>query len=139
MKFIPALVILLFANGLAASSTCFSGCRPNSNNPEWICPHPSRNQGARAIPIESANAMPDIKPFRNEEDSFSIDELTIENRLDRVSVYGSVQLTRDQAGLRSATQIRSVIDAVIRALDEDKSLPEHVRIKPAENGSNPFK
>ena len=30
--------------------------------------------------------MPDIKPFQNEEESLSIDELTIENRLDRVSI-----------------------------------------------------
>jgi hypothetical protein len=83
--------------------------------------------------------MPDIKPFQNEEDSLAIDELTIENRLDRVSVYGSAQLTKDKAGLQRARQLKNVIDAVIAALEAEKALPDHVKLKPAEKVDNPFK
>lgn len=37
--------------------------------------------------------------YENETDSFTIGEMTVENRLDRISLYGSVDLTRDKVGL----------------------------------------
>ena len=44
--------------------------------------------------------MSSFTPYQNEAQSLGIDELTVENRLDRISVYGSIELTRDQAGLQ---------------------------------------
>lgn len=66
--------------------------------------------------------MSNFKPFKNEEDALMIDDLTIENRLDRVSLYGSVQLTRDRTGLQQARQLKEVVDAVVAALEAEKSL-----------------
>ena len=40
--------------------------------------------------------MMSIRPFENEEESLSIGGLTVENRTDRVELYGSVHLTRDK-------------------------------------------
>jgi hypothetical protein len=83
--------------------------------------------------------MSDFRPYKNEADSLAMDDLTIENRLDRVSIYGSIQLTRDKVGLRQAKELKSVIDAVVAALEADKALPEHVPVKPADKVDNPFK
>ncbi|MEN3294982.1 MAG: hypothetical protein V7642_4235, partial [Burkholderiales bacterium] len=55
--------------------------------------------------------MTTIKPFTNEEESIAIGDLTIENRLDRVEMYGSAQITKDKAGLRLAQELRQVLDA----------------------------
>jgi hypothetical protein len=83
--------------------------------------------------------MSNFKPFKNEEESLTIDDLTIENRLDRVSLYGSVQLTRDKTGLQHARQLKEVVDAAIAALEAEKNLPEHIAVKPTEKVDNPFK
>ncbi len=40
-----------------------------------------------------------IDPFNNEEDVIHVGELDIENRLDRISIHGSVDITKDQQGL----------------------------------------
>ena len=39
-----------------------------------------------------------IEPFANESDSLGIGGLTVENRTDRVSLYGSLDLTRASRG-----------------------------------------
>jgi hypothetical protein len=82
--------------------------------------------------------MPAFKPFENEEDAITIDDLTIENRLDRIEIYGSLQITRDKAGLHLAKELKELIDATVKAL-ESENLPDHVPIKPTEKIDNPFK
>lgn len=77
-------------------------------------------------------------PFANETDVFDIDDLTVENRLDRVSLYGSAILTKDRAGLHLAKQLKAVIDAVVLALEAEKNLPAQVATKPVEKIKNPF-
>jgi hypothetical protein len=79
-----------------------------------------------------------IKPFRNEKESLSIGELTIENRLDRIDLYGSLAITKDKAGLQLANELKAQIDAVVEALQKE-SLPDHVAAMPAERVDNPFK
>ncbi|HQS67914.1 MAG TPA: hypothetical protein PLM93_12075 [Sulfuricurvum sp.] len=66
--------------------------------------------------------------YENETDSFLIDNLTVENRLDRISLHGSVEITKDIAGLEHALKLKRVIDASIEALKRDKQLPERIQI-----------
>jgi len=47
-------------------------------------------------------------------------DLNIENRLDRVSLYGSVDITRDQAGLEQALRLKGVVDGMVSALSEEQ-------------------
>lgn len=77
-------------------------------------------------------------PYENERDTFIIgDELTIENRLDRISIYGSIEITRDKEGLQKAYELKRVIDASIEALKR-QDLPERIEIKKSETVDNPF-
>lgn len=82
--------------------------------------------------------MSSIKPYQNEEESLAIGELTIENRMDRVSVYGSIELTKDKTGLQQAKALKDVLDAVVAALDREKALPDRVQVKPTDKVKNPF-
>lgn len=76
--------------------------------------------------------------YENETESFLIDALTVENRYDRISLYGSLDITKDQCGLELALKLKRIIDASIDALKRDKSLPERIEIKVPESVKNPF-
>lgn len=43
-----------------------------------------------------------LQPFDNETQSLSLGDLTIENRLDQLEIYGSLSITRDQAEIGRA-------------------------------------
>ncbi len=72
--------------------------------------------------------MDSINPFANESESLEISGLTIENRTDRVQMYGQIHLTRDKAGLADAKTLKTIIDSVIKVLESEKDLPEQVTL-----------
>ena len=80
-----------------------------------------------------------LKPFKNESDSLAIDELTIENRVDQLEIYGSISLTRDKLGLERALRLKAIIDATVKALQDDAALPDQITFKPTDSVDNPFK
>ncbi|MDD3465560.1 MAG: hypothetical protein PHE67_00305 [Campylobacterales bacterium] len=76
-----------------------------------------------------------ITPFANETDSTTIGQnegLTVENRIDRVSIYGSVDITRDKQGLSDALQLKQLVDAVVEKLSNEPLLDKIETIKPDE-------
>lgn len=76
-------------------------------------------------------------PFANEADVLQIDNLMIENRLDRITVSGDVDLTADQAGLALARRLKEVVDAVLAKL-EGQALPERLPPPDVKSVANPF-
>jgi hypothetical protein len=79
-----------------------------------------------------------ITPFANESEALGIDELNIENREDRVSIYGSLDVTRDQEGLKKALILKEVLDKIVDALKREK-LPDKLPApRPAAQVKNPF-
>ena len=81
--------------------------------------------------------METIRPFETEAESLQIDELTIENRLDRIAIYGNIEITRDKRGLERARQLQRLLDDTVRAL-EAEDLPETVQTIPPDKVPNPF-
>ena len=67
-----------------------------------------------------------ISPFANESESLGIGDLTIENRTDRIAIYGSIDLTRDKVGLERARMLKAVLDKVIQALEGEKNLLDKI-------------
>jgi hypothetical protein len=67
-----------------------------------------------------------ISPFANESESLGIGDLTIENRTDRISIYGSIDLTRDKVGLDHARMLKAVLDKVVQTLETEKNLPDKI-------------
>lgn len=68
--------------------------------------------------------MKPLEPFANESQSLGIGDLTIENRTDRVALYGSIDLTRDKAGLAQARRLKALLDKVVATLEAARDLPE---------------
>ncbi|MDR3430074.1 hypothetical protein [Silvimonas sp.] len=81
--------------------------------------------------------MDHFSPYANEADTLQIGELTLENRLDRIAVFGSLDITKDQAGLAAALALQTALNAVVHTLQTD-ALPEHISVAPISEGANPF-
>lgn len=80
---------------------------------------------------------PAIQPFKDEEEVVTIFELTIENRLDRVSIYGSVDITRDKQGLEYILDLKRQIDAIAEQM-KNEELPDRVEVVEAREVGNPL-
>ncbi len=80
-----------------------------------------------------------FSPFKNESDAIAIGSLKIENREDRVAIYGSLQITRDRAGLADAKALKTLLEAIIKELESGSDLP--LTVAAAESAvtvKNPF-
>jgi hypothetical protein len=82
-----------------------------------------------------------FQPFADDSASLSIGEFTIENGTDKVALYGSLDLPRNQSGLQQAKALKAAVDAIVKALEQDKPLPEESGSGPTEapqQVKNPF-
>lgn len=80
-----------------------------------------------------------INPFENEAEALSLGGLAIENRTDRVTVYGNLDITRDKAGLAHAQNLKKVVDLIVAALNDATDLPDQVaEPTPTKTVKNPF-
>lgn len=81
--------------------------------------------------------MSEFVPYQNESDVLRIGGLSIENRLDRVTINGDIDLTADQAGLADARALQQLLAAVVARL-EGQPLP--AKLAPAAHTivANPF-
>ena len=82
--------------------------------------------------------MTDIKPFKNESDALTVDGLNVQNRLDRVSIFGSLDITRDHVGLGVAQQLSELLNMIVKELESDKNLPDVINTVETDTVDNPF-
>ncbi|MDH0719123.1 MULTISPECIES: hypothetical protein [Acinetobacter] len=78
-----------------------------------------------------------FKPFETGNESSSIYDLTLENQVDCVSLYGNLQITKDQVGLKAAKALQQLINDVVIALEKEQ-LPAQIERKPEQEIENPF-
>ena len=79
-----------------------------------------------------------FKPYENGTESHAIHDLTIENDVDCVSLYGNLQLTKDQAGLKAAKVLQALLNDVVQQLENTPDLPEKIQRDDAQEIDNPF-
>jgi hypothetical protein len=81
--------------------------------------------------------MSKFVPYANEADVLNIGRLSIENRLDRITISGDVDLTADQAGLADARALHALLGAVVARLEAQK-LPARLPPPANQTVTNPF-
>jgi len=83
--------------------------------------------------------QPCISPFQNESEVVTVQNtLTIENRLDRVQIYGELDITMDKRGLEAAIALKRQIDAIVNVLRRE-DLPEKIALdNVTKEVKNPF-
>lgn len=80
-----------------------------------------------------------FRPYADEAAALQIGDLTIENRLDRVALFGSLDLTRDTAGLQHAKMLRDLLAAIVAELERSgTALPEAPKPPSIDIVKNPF-
>jgi hypothetical protein len=82
--------------------------------------------------------MDGIDPFANESESLEIGGLTFENQTDRVSVYGSIDITRDKRRLDAARKIATLFNAIAGRLASDDLLETIPPPQDIDTVKNPF-
>jgi len=80
-----------------------------------------------------------MKPFADDSASTTIGELAAENGTSAVALSGSLEITRDKAGLKRAQALKALAEAICHEL-EAGDLPDNVEVAAAktEDVANPF-
>ncbi|SDI61969.1 hypothetical protein [Paraburkholderia phenazinium] len=82
--------------------------------------------------------------FSNDDEVLNIqgDALTLSNGATRITLTGTLELTKDQRGLKAALALKEALDAIVGTLRAQANLPERIKDEPdAKPGvvDNPFK
>lgn len=83
------------------------------------------------------STKPAFAPFENEADVVEVGRLALENRLDRITLSGDVDLTADRRGLEQARLLHELLGRVVAAL-EAKTLPDQLPPPEVKTVKNPF-
>jgi hypothetical protein len=76
-------------------------------------------------------------PYDNEADVLHIGGLMVENRLDRITISGDIDLTLDKAGLAHARALHALLGDVLAKL-EAQALPDKLPAPDVKTVKNPF-
>ncbi len=81
-----------------------------------------------------------FRPFADDSEALTISGLTIENGADRVSISGTLDLTKDQKGFEQAKALKAAIDALVEILAAKDDLPDQANLPetPTKRVRNPF-
>jgi hypothetical protein len=79
-----------------------------------------------------------FKAFENGTESDAIHDLTLENDVDRVSIYGNLQIHKDQAGLAAAKKLQALLNDIVTQLEAQSDLPEKLQRPDSDEVENPF-
>ncbi|MBB2960170.1 hypothetical protein [Methylobacterium sp. R2-1] len=90
------------------------------------------------MPRRKADVLP-FRPFAEDAGVQTFADFSIENGTRRIALHGSLDITRDRAGLKRARELKGLFEAIAAAL-EGEDLPEAVPDEPevSEPVRNPF-
>ncbi len=88
--------------------------------------------------MRSEVTVENFKAFSGQPALCSLDGMAIENNQNRVSLYGSLNITQDRQGLALAKQMQALLDHVVNQLQQQHDLPEKIENTGTEEVNNPF-
>lgn len=81
--------------------------------------------------------MPIKSPFQNESETAQVGGMTIENRLDRVSFFGQIDITKDKKGLQDLKVLAALVNTMLTTM-ENTDLPDEIEIDATVKVKSPF-
>jgi hypothetical protein len=85
-----------------------------------------------------STTKPAFHPYENEAELVQVGELMLENRLDRITISGDVDLTADKRGLAAARLLQDLVGLVVASLEARKDLPDRLPPPEVKTVDNPF-
>jgi hypothetical protein len=83
--------------------------------------------------------MSNFTAFADASTSIGIVDLTVENGTDTVAIYGTLNITRDKAGLAAAVKLKVILDGMVAGLQAMENLPHVIDAPPKPKTlKNPF-
>ena len=79
-----------------------------------------------------------FQAFTDDCGSYTLGNLTCENNADYLSVYGDIQIQRDQQGLQHLLALQQIINQAVSDLQADAALPAQLAAAPVNEIDNPF-
>ncbi len=79
-----------------------------------------------------------FQAFADDCGSYTLGNLTFENNADYLSVYGDIQIQRDQQGLQQLLALQQIINQAVTDLQADAALPAQLAAAPVNEIDNPF-
>lgn len=82
-----------------------------------------------------------FKPYEQGVESYQLDDLTLENQLDVINIYGNLQLYQDQYSLQQAQHLLTLMQNIVghlQNLQQQNQLPEKVGLMESRWVDNPF-
>lgn len=79
-----------------------------------------------------------LVPFANEADVAAVGNLSFENRLDRITISGDIDLTLDKAGLAQARALHALLGSIVDAMAA-RELPDTLPPPQVGEIDNPFR
>ena len=79
-----------------------------------------------------------FQAFADDCSSYTLGNLTFENNADYLSVYGDIQIQRDQQGLQQLLALQQIINQAVTDLQADAALPAQLAAAPVNEIDNPF-
>lgn len=82
-----------------------------------------------------------FKPYEQGVESYQLDDLTLENQLDVINIYGNLQLYQDQYSLQQAQHLLTLMQNIVghlQNLQQQNQLPEKVSLMESRWVENPF-
>ena len=79
-----------------------------------------------------------FQAFADDCSSYTLGNLTFENNADYLSVYGDIQIQRDQQGLQQLLALQQIINQAVTDLQADAALPAQLTAAPVNEIDNPF-
>jgi hypothetical protein len=89
-------------------------------------------------PADKPASQAGFTPFANEADVLEVGRLMLENRLDRITISGDVDLSADRQGLDAARLLHALLGKVVAALETRPDLPERLPPPDVQTVANPF-
>ena len=83
------------------------------------------------------SSTPKFAPYENEADVVEVGRLMLENRLDRITLSGDVDLTADKDGLAKARLLHDLVGRIVAGL-EARDLPDRLPPPDVKTVANPF-
>ena len=78
-----------------------------------------------------------VTPFADDATSVSIGKLTVENGMDRVAIYGSLNITRDRQGLAHARALLAILQGRCSCWRGRRDCQLRCLLRQAQDGGQP--